>query len=416
MKILYLNSYDIQGGAARAAYRLKNGLKGVGTTPRMLVQFNITKDPDIVGPTTFIRKTISDLRLHLDSFPVRFFPNCPLGKFSPAVLPDNLLPKVQTLDPDIIHLHWIAAGFIRIETLKKINRPMIWTLHDCWAFTGGCHYPDECIRYTESCGRCPVLGSTKELDFSYKNWWRKNRTFNEMEITIVAPSRWLGQCAGNSSLFKATRIEVIPNGLDLEIYKPSDRKKERDRFGLPQEKKLVLFGVMDAKSINRKGFHLLKAAFKQLKDTGYGKKLELVVFGSSEPSKEPQLGLKTNYVGYVKDENQLASLYAASDVIAVPSIQENLSNVVMESLACGLPVVAFDIGGMPDMIEHKKNGYLAQPFDVKDLAHGIEWVLEDEKRWDALSRRARQKAEQEFDILVVARKYLDLYNEILANK
>jgi len=416
MKILFLNSFDIQGGAARAAYRLKNGLNRAGARPCMLVQFNLTKDPDVIGPVSFMQKVFSNLRLHIDALPVRFYQNRPLANFSPAILPDNLSAKIHALDPEIIHLGWITGGFMRIETLKRLNRPIIWTIHDLWAFTGGCHYPDKCLRYTESCGRCPVLGSTKEFDFSYKNWWRKKRTFNEMEVTIVAPSKWIGECARNSSLFKKKRVEVIPNSLDIQTYKPSDMRKERNRFGLPQDKKLILFGAMNATSDKRKGFDLLKAAIKELVDAGDSTKLELVVFGATKPAEELDLGLMIHYVGHVQNENKLASLYAASDVMVVPSLQEAFGQTASESLACGTPVVAFGATGLLDIVDHKMNGYLAKPFDVRDLAHGIEWVMEDDNRRDTLSRRARQKAEQEFDILFVARKYLDLYNEILAKE
>jgi len=227
-------------------------------------------------------------------------------------------------------------------------------------------------------------------------------------MTIVGLSKWLNECAKNSTLLKDKKHINLPNPIDTSIFKPFDKEKSRELWSLPKDKKLVLFGAMGATSDPRKGFKELIKAMKKLTSQD----IEFVVFGSSKPQNVPDFGFKTHYLGSLADDITLVTLYSAVDVMVVPSLQENLSNAIMESLACGTPVVGFDIGGNCDMIEHKKNGYLAKPFDTDDLANGIEWILNAEN-YDELCTSARKKVIQEFDSAIVARKYIKLYEEIL---
>lgn len=411
MKILLLNTNDISGGAAIAAYRLLKGLQRNGVQAQMLVQSKKSDDYSIIGPDTKWQKVFEKLRPTLDSIPIRFYKQRKKNIFSPAIMQDNISKKIQNINPDIVHLHWIAAGFIRIETLAKINKPIIWTLHDMWAFTGGCHYDEECGKYINNCGHCPILGSNKKNDLSSKIWKRKEKSWKNLDLTVVTPSSWLGECAKKSSLFYKTRVEVIPNGIDLNRFKPIGKNIARDILCLPKNKKLILFGALSDK---RKGFTLLKEALKKY-SSKENKDIELVIFGSSKPKDEENLGFKTHYLGRLNDEISLALIYSASDAMIVPSIQDNLPNTIVESISCGTPVVAFDVGGIHDMIEHQKNGYLAKPFDTTDLAHGIKWVLEDNIKWRKLSENARVTVINKFDIIKVAKRYENLYMDILKN-
>jgi glycosyltransferase involved in cell wall biosynthesis len=181
---------------------------------------------------------------------------------------------------------------------------------------------------------------------------------------------------------------------------------------LPQDKQLILFGSLKATGDKRKGFHLLQPALRDLSKSGWQDRLELVIFGASEPDNPPDFGLKAHYLGTFSDDLSLALVYSAADVFVLPSTQENLANTVMEAIACGTPCVAFNIGGMPDMIEHQKNGYLAQAYKNEDLAQGIAWVLENEERHQKLSHRACEKAQQEFTVEIQARRYLSIFTEI----
>jgi glycosyltransferase involved in cell wall biosynthesis len=233
-------------------------------------------------------------------------------------------------------------------------------------------------------------------------------------MTVVTPSRWLAACAAESALFHDKRILVIPNSLDLNQYKPADKRHARGLLSLPQDKSLVLFGAVQSTSTARKGFPMLADALRILSRMDQPREIDAVIFGASAPEKPFDFCLKTHYLGQVNDDARLALLYAAADVFVAPSIQENLANTVMESLACGTPCVAFDIGGMPDMIEHEVNGYLVKPYEVDDFARGIAWVLEDQRRLQELSRKARQRVETSFSIESVARRYVSLYHEILS--
>jgi glycosyltransferase involved in cell wall biosynthesis len=408
MKILIVNTSDVDGGAARAAYRLHQALLSNNIDSQMLVQSKSSDDFTVSSASSKIQKGINKLRPTLDSLPIRSYDNKTL--FSPSWLPSSkIINKINDLNPDIVHLHWINGGMIRIEDLVKINARIVWSLHDMWAFTGGCHYDELCGEYEKKCGECPVLASKNENDISRKIFNRKLKTYSKISnMTIVGLSSWLTKCAQDSALFQDKKIVNLPNPINTKVFKLFDKARARELWGLPADKKLVLFGAMGATSDPRKGFNELSDAFKHIDRDD----IEFVVFGASTPLNPPNIGCKTNYVGRLSDDVSLVTLYSAVDVMIVPSKQENLSNAIMESLACATPVICFDIGGNSDLIEHKKNGYLAKPCDTVDLANGIDWVLKND-HYDDLCASARAKVTCEFDSRVVAEKYIELYKEVL---
>ncbi len=344
--------------------------------------------------------------------PLKLYPK--LGKviFSPQWVPDSLASEVAKINPDVINLHWVCEGYMQIETLAKFNKPVVWTLHDMWAFTGGCHYSENCDRYMNSCGACPQLHSTKDTDISRWIWQRKAQGWQNLDLNLVTPSNWLAQCAKSSSLFKKYPVKVIANGLDAEVYKPLNRPQVRDSLNLPQNKQLVLFGAMQGTDDRWKGFSLLVLALQSLSKSGWQDKIELLVFGSSQPENPIDVGFKTHYLGRLEDES-LAKVYAAADVMVVPSRYEAFGQTASEALACGTPVVAFDVTGLKDIVDGQQNGYLAKPYETEDLARGIAWVLEDPDRHQKLCRSARLKVEEKFTLEVQARAYKNLYEEIL---
>lgn len=413
MKSLLINTSDITGGAARAAYRIHKGLQEIGISSKMLVQSKTSDNKTVIGPGNKLKRGLARLRPTFDSAFKKLFSGGSKTIFSPVWLPfSGILSQINSISPDIVHLHWICGGMLRIEDLKRMNKPIIWTLHDLWSFTGGCHYNDGCERFQQACGNCPQLNRSGKNDLSRSVLRRKKKAWSKLDITIVTPSNWLAECAKKSSLFNGRRIEVIPNGLNLNLFKPINKTTSREIWDLLINKKLILFGAMSAASDHRKGFDLLYEGLKQLVPQ-WSDKAELVVFGSSERETPPDFGLPVHYMGHLHDDVSLALLYAAADVMVTPSRQDNLSNTVVESLACGIPVVAFDIGGMPDMIEHRINGYLAKPFDIADLAAGIDWVLSDKNRHKELCIKARKKAVACFDIETIAKQYAALYESII---
>jgi len=410
MRIIHLTMHE-SSGAGRAALRIHKGLVDNGIESSALVLEKTSDIATVIGLKGMLGLCVRLKSMVVNLFIGRFFKKEII--FSVNLLPSLILKQIRENNPDIIHLHWIGWEFIRIEDIKKINRPIIWTLHDSWAFTGGCHIPFDCKRYRESCGKCPVLGSSKDIDLSRWTLQRKKKALKDLNLTVVTPSRWLSECAKSSSLFQESRVEVIPNGLDIQLFKPVDKRTARNILSLSQDKKLIVFGAIRSTSDRNKGFQFIPPALKILAEKGWGDKAELIVFGSREPENAPEFGMKARYIGKLNDEVSLTLLYSAADIFVLPSIQENLPNTVMEAMACRTPCVAFNQGGLPDLIEHKRNGYLVRPFETEDLARGIAWVLEDDERWTSLSLRAREKVEDEFSVEKVAKRYADLYKEIL---
>ncbi|MFH1457242.1 MAG: glycosyltransferase family 4 protein [Patescibacteria group bacterium] len=410
MKVLHLSTSDIQGGAFIAAYRLHKGLQKSEVDSSMLVQLKKGDDHSVYAPSIKVQRTLSVSRPLFDSIFLIFYPKRKEIIFSTSMLPENILKKINKLNPDIIHLNWITGGFIRVETLKKINKPIIWTMHDMWPFTGGCHYNGECEKYKKKCGSCYVLGSQRKNDLSKWIFNRKFRTYKNINnLTIVTPSQWLKNRAKESILLKNQTIKVIPNTIDVNTFKPVEKKIARGILNISTKKKIILFGAVNATSDDRKGYDYLISALDNIENKD---SIELVVFGASKPKKDINTKFRAHYFGRVYDDITLNLLYSAADVMIVPSKQENLSCSIMESLSCGTPVVAFDIGGNSDMIEHKKNGFLVKPFEPRDMANGIEWIINNENL--ELSKNARKKVIENFSVPIITKKYIEVYKEAMA--
>lgn len=288
----------------------------------------------------------------------------------------------------------------------------MWRLADCWPFTGGCFYTDGCERYTGECGKCHLLRSADEQDITRQVMRRKQEALKDLDMTIVVPTHWLREMAERSTLFKDRRIVVIPNGLDLNVFYPEDKIAARKAFGIPLDKKIILFGAGRV-SFPRKGFHLLCEAMRELIKT-HGDEYHMVVFGGD--SRRMKLDIPATALGYIGKKSALRTLYSAADVMIVPSLEESFGQTVTEAMACATPVVSFEETGPASAIDHKENGYLAKYADAGDLARGIEWVLADEERLGMLAANARHKIETTYDIRVVAEQYHKLYNEMLGEE
>jgi glycosyltransferase involved in cell wall biosynthesis len=420
MKILHLSTHDTNGGAARAAYRLHEGLQNISLDSQMLVQEKSSSDKTVIAPKIRLFQGIAKTKLTFESLPLKLYRNRSQETFFSQWLPDRVVPQVAKIHPDIINLHWISGAFMQIESIAKLKQPLVWTLHDMWVFTGGCHFAKDCQLYTQSCGNCPQLNSSMERDLS--RWIHNRKTkawqslINSNNLTLIAPSNWIAECAKSSSLFKNSRVEVIPHGLNTQKYRPIKQTIAREILNLPQDKKLILFGAIKATSDRKKGFHLLQPALQQLSQSGPKDNTEVVIFGASQPENPPELGFKTHYLGHLFDDTSLAAVYSAADVMLVPSLQESFGQTASESLACGTSVVAFNATGLKDIVSHQECGYLAQPYDVDDFAKGIAWVLENPQRQEKLSFYAREKAEREFTIELQSKRYSKLYESAIYSK
>lgn len=409
MKVLNLSTFDLAGGAARAAYRIHQGLRAIDIDSQFLVQHKQSSDPTVV---TAESKLAAKLRSMGDAYPLRSYRDR-TQLFSPQWFPAALHKSIDRFAPDILNLNWICNGFVPVSALAKFKQPLVWTLQDMWAFTGGCHYTLGCDRYTTSCGNCPQLHSQREADLSRDVWQRKATAWQKLNLHLVAPSQWMADCIRTSALFKNTPVSVIPFGLDATVFKPIKVRIAREMLNLPQDKQLVLFGAIDATGDIRKGFHLLQAALLQLRNAGWGDQIELVVFGSSAPEPPINLGFPVRYLGKLTEDRSLQLAYAAADVMIAPSIEEAFGQTASESLACGTPVVVFANTGLEDIVDRQQNGYVADYCDTQDLARGIAWVLEDSERHQRLRVAARAKAEREYAMDVQANRYLSLFRKIL---
>lgn len=413
MKVFIVNTSDIIGGASRAAYRLHSALLVNGIDSTMVVQSKFSDDHTVLAPSTKIQKTMAVIRPTLDNLPLLLYKNRKKMLFSPNWLPFSpVATQINAIKPDIVHLHWLGGGMMRIEDIAKINAPIVWSLHDMWPFTGGCHYADACDAFNERCGRCPILGSQKTRDISTTIFLKKQRLFGQLKnMVIIGLSSWLASLAKNSTLLKNTPIYHLPNLIDTTVFSPFDQNLAKHLFNLPIDKKLILFGAVSATSDPRKGFAELSAALQKIDIQDY----ELVIFGSGKPKTSQNFKQKVHYLGRLHDDISLRLLYNAADVMVVPSLQENLSNVIMEAMACGTPVVSFNIGGNADLIEHQQNGYLAKPFDCEELAHGISWVL-NSPNYSELCENSRAKILYHFSSEQLVKKYIALYNHLLEIK
>jgi len=411
LKILHVNASDTSGGAAIAAYHLHKALLIEGIISQYLVLNKFSDDYTVIGPSSKLEQEINRLRGGVDRLRLKFYKNRMKTVFSPALLPfSKIKHKITQFDPDIVHLHWVGDGTINIKDLLSIKKPIVWSLHDDWVFTGGCHVKWQCNRYIDKCGICPQLGSKITNDLSRKIWYKKNKVYSKKnELYFIGLSKWEADCAFKSSLLKNKPILNMPNLIFTDLFKPFDLNKSRELWNLPQNKKIVLFGAKSVVNDLNKGLSELKEAFSKL----LNRNVEIVIFGSSKPKDVINFGVPTHYLGKFYDEISLITLYNAADVVVVPSLQENLSNVIMESLSCGTPVVAFNIGGNSDLIDHKKNGYLATPFNSTDFAMGIDWLLNN-PHYDEICKNARSKVLNEFESKIVAKQYIQFYTKLLS--
>ncbi len=373
----------------------------------MLVEQKKGNDASIFGSEGLTGKVKSRIRREIDQLPLKRYLNRKPEIFSPAWTPEWRAKQIARHDPDIVHLHWIGGGFMRPETISQINVPIVWTLHDMWPFTGGCHVSNSCTKYQESCGACPHLASTKRTDLANSVWTRKQIAWEENTFNLIAPSRWIASCAEKSSLFSGQPITVIPNGLNTNLFRPHPSGVFREQLDVDPSEDLVCFG--SSHQAQYKGYDLLHAALYQLVDRTDS--IKLLSFGA-KPKKNILSNIPVKHLGYLEGSS-LHELYSDADVIVVPSRKESFGQMASEALASGTPVVAFDATGLQDIVEHKKTGYLAEPYDPKALAEGIMWVLEENKKSHRMSKRARRSAQREFAIENVVDHHLKLYNELV---
>lgn len=410
MKLLLLNHSDICGGAARAAYRIHHALRAAGIDSRMWVNVATLGDSTVESPMGMWAKGMTRLRPLVGRMVNQFLITSNPILHSSAVLPSKWSARINSTEADVVHLHWINDEMMSVGDIGRIRKPVVWTLHDMWAFSGAEHYTED-LRWRGGYTRHNRPAYESGMDLNRYVWWRKRKAW-QRPMHIVAPSHWLAECARQSVLMRDWPVTVVHNALDTEVWCPVDKTLARRLLGLPVEAPLLLFGAMGQSNDPRKGFDLLRLALQHLR--GQVSDLRLLVFGQLAPLVPEDLGFPVHYTGHLHDDLTIRVLYSAADVTVIPSRQDNLPNTGTEALACGTPVVAFNVCGLPDIVRHQQTGYLAKAFDVEDLARGIQWVLADRERLGRLSIMARQDAVARFSYSVVAAKYRQIYTTAMA--
>ncbi len=405
--ILVVSTMQKNGGAARAAWRTYLGIRRSFPSAKYLTLVKEDRRADVVGRYHWSLKGLLAMRFaSLDCIPMARYPNRLPVTFTPASWINPLRVPLKRFRAQLVHLHWLASGLLRIEDLARLKVPVVWTLHDTWAFTGGCHYTGECGGFRTECGRCPQLGSNRDNDLSRAIWRRKHNAYSNINLVVVAPSRWLAEMAGKSSLFAGRRIEVIPYGLDTNVYRPLDKAAAKAFLGIDPAHPVLLFGAQWLTE-RRKGGDLLAAALAQIEFP-----CTLLTFGEGQLSLSDNPNLTVRALGSLHDDVSLAVMYSAADVFLCPSREDNLPNTVIESMACGTPCAAFDVTGLPDMITHRVDGWLARAFDPTDLAAGIRWLISHPNS-AAMRHAVREKALAEYSLDVMSARYSALYAELL---
>jgi glycosyltransferase involved in cell wall biosynthesis len=406
MKILHINYFDIIGGAAKAAYKLHKALLEKGVNSIMLVQEKAGNDDSVIGPSNFIEKYYGKARYHYDRFKIKKYKSDFKYLFSPSNTSFSYIPrKIKRINPDVVHLHWFQANMLSLRELMKIKKPIIWTVHDMWGLTGGCFYSIGCSKYLERCGKCPILNSDISIDLSRKLIEEKKKVYKKLNITIVSPSKWLKKEFEKLNL--SSNVINIPNIVNFHTFNRFENKEKlRKSYKIPLNSKVILFIAMSIKDKN-KGFNFVEKVLKMLNN-----KFTLLIVGAGV-YREKTIG-RTQIInfGRIVDESQVNEIYNIADITVVPSIQENFSNIILESLSAGTPVIAFDIGGNSDAIIHKKNGYLVKPYDLEKMKKGFEWLLTDENLIKC-SNFSRISIIKEFPKEKIVNSYISLYNNLI---
>lgn len=407
MKILIVSTSDIQGGAAIAAFRLMNALNANGVQTKILVRDKYSNDDRVVAIGNNVQNKYNFYWERGKIFLNNRFSRENLFDISIANTGVSITKHPDFKSADVIHLHWINQGMLSLKEIGKIlasGKKVMWTMHDMWPFTGICHHAGMCSNFQTSCGNCPYLKTSSKKDLSRKVFQQKKRIYSLGKIQFVACSQWLAELARKSPLTQGHKIVAVPNPIDTEKYFPKNKAETKQILGLPSDKKIVLFAAAKA-SDKRKGVDYLIDASKRIQN----KDVLFLILGANGDEVARQLSGDSLNMGYVSPE-KMPDIYNAADAFVTPSLQENLPNTIMEAMACGTPCVGFNIGGIPEMIDHKKNGYVAEYKNAESLSEGLLWTL-FETDYQKLSANAREKVVSEYAEKVIVNRYLKVYAE-----
>ena len=419
MRVLIVNTSERIGGAAIAAGRLMDALKNNGIKAKMLVREKQTDRLSVTGLKMNAWRVWQFIWERILIWKENRFRKHNLFAVDIANTGTDITTIPEFQEADIIHLHWINQGMLSLNDIRKIlqsGKPVVWTMHDMWPCTGICHHSRECDKYHQECHHCPYIykgGSKKDL--SNQVFKKKKELYQLAPITFITCSQWLKGRAGQSALLNGHTIVDIPNPINTSLFKPQNTVAARNRMGLPTDKKLILFGSVKVTN-KRKGIDYFIESCKLLaeKHPELKEELGVVVYGKNSEQLKPLIPFQVFPLDFISSDKDLVNVYNAVDLYVTPSLEENLPTTIMEAMACGVPCVGFNVGGIPEMIDHLHNGYVAEYKSAEDLANGVIWTL-NESEYRTLSEEACRKAVSNYSESTVAKKYIDVYNKITGN-
>ncbi len=416
MRVLIINTSERIGGAAIAANRLMDALKNNGIKAKMLVRDKQTEQISVVGLKKSWWKVWQFIWERVIIWKANKFKKHNLFEVDIANTGTDITSLPEFKQADVIHLHWINQGMLALTDIRRIidsGKPIVWTMHDMWPCTGICHHARQCNKYQQECKNCPYLlngGSPKDL--SNKVFLQKKDLYKNSSIVFVTCSQWLKEQAEKSALLDKHTVINIPNPININLFKPRNKQEARTRCNFPADKRIILFGAAKPTD-KRKGVdyfiescNLLVQKHPELKD-----RIGIAIYGKQSEQIVPFLPFETYDLKYISSEKELVNVYNAIDLYATPSLEENLPNTIMEAMACGVPCVGFNVGGIPEMIDHLHNGYVAEYKSAEDFANGIYWTL-TEGEYDMLSEEASRKVTACYSEGTIAKKYIEVYNKI----
>ena len=412
MKILHISYSHTKGGASRAALRIHNSLLKKKIKSFLQIKIfdkNVRYEKNIIKPNKYY-SYLNKIKSAIESKISHFLRFDDFAKNSISLFPSNLSKEINQSNYDIVHLHWVNGETISIEDIGLIKKPIVWTLHDMWPFSGSEHYTFN--KYWK-------IGYKKKKIFynfniSKLTWKRKYKSWRNLNLFIVGVSNWISNSAAESLLFKKFPIQTIHNTLDTNFWRPEHKEKCRRYFNLPQDVKVIGFGSLGYKNTNLKGKDIFVSAIKKL---SYDKKkVILFTIGDSNQFSKHINGIKLYSIPRLEIDDEIKKFYNSLDVIVIPSRFESFGQTASEALSCGVPVVCFDVTGLKDIVFHKLNGWLAKPYQATSLAKGVKYFLElSNKNYSSICKYSRNQALKKFSYDTISKKYIYLYKLIIEN-
>lgn len=413
-----VSTHDTRGGAAKACFRLHQGLLELGCDSTLYCRWKHSNLSSVVGlhdgePSWKAWLTAAEsFRLRLPVKTYRLGKNCDL--FSLQSGPCKRLPK-ELLQADVIHLHWVTS-MIDLEhffSAVPTSTPIVWTLHDMNLLTGGCHFSGPCVKFRSGCGACPELTSSNPADLASRTFERKKKVLDRLpegRLTLVCPSTWMESEVASSLLLRRFSRATIPYGVDFEQFRPDEQQHFRQANGIGADSCIILF-VSDHVDNHRKGFDLLHAAFRQ---ADFASDAVLITVGSPTGKLEVQLpNIRVVELGRITNPSEMAMIYSAADFLVIPSRQDNLPNTVLEAMACGTPVLGFDVGGIPDMVKDGVTGRVVATQTAGALAASICQLVSEPHECRRMGESARKMVLEQFSLDRQARDCTRLYRSLL---